>query len=158
MWINRLTWRIRNRDFPRINCSIGFRRRQRAWLPANCHYRLGTSAEPIARAYDHPPPELVKEKSTKKASLECLINLAETFNLPVRRQLPQYISHLSLARQWFKNVAAGESKVGYAGLSEGLKICASTVGDCHWMVYFIFVWLLKFILYKSLGIKCVTKT
>ena len=46
------------------------------------------------------------------------INLAETFNLPVRRQLPQYISHLSLARQWFKNVAAGESKVGYAGLSE----------------------------------------
>ena len=50
------------------------------------------------------------------------INLAETFNLPVCRQLPQYISHLSLARQWFKNVAAGESKVGYAGLSEGLKI------------------------------------
>ena len=50
------------------------------------------------------------------------INLAETFNLPVRRQLPQYISHLSLARQWFKNVAAGESKVGYAGMSEGLKI------------------------------------
>ena len=56
------------------------------------------------------------------------INLAETFNLPVRRQLPQYISHLSLARQWFKNVAAGESKVGYAGLSEGLKIWRVEMG------------------------------
>ena len=55
------------------------------------------------------------------------INLAETFNLPVCRQLPQYISHLSLARQWFKNVAAGESKVGYAGMSEGLKIWGGSI-------------------------------
>ena len=51
-----------------------------------------------------------------------ILILNKTFNLPVCRQLPQYISHLSLARQWFKNVAAGESKVGYAGMSEGLKI------------------------------------